>query len=92
MNYAKKIGTGALHPAKLCIRDRDATAVFNMLSGYSEPDRWNKLIVAPLWMKDRFLHLIAMEEEHAKKGPVSYTHLSSEIQSMISSRTEVLSS
>ena len=30
----------------------DATAVFNMLSGYSEPDRWNKLIVAPLWMKD----------------------------------------
>ena len=46
----------------------DATAVFNMLSGYSEPDRWNKLIVAPLWMKDRFLHLIAMEEEHAKKG------------------------
>ena len=46
----------------------DATAVFNMLSGYSEPDRWNKLVVAPLWMKDRFLHLIAMEEEHAKKG------------------------
>ena len=46
----------------------DATAVFNMLSGYSDPDRWNKLIVAPLWMKDRFLHLIAMEEEHAKKG------------------------
>ena len=46
----------------------DATAVFNMLSGYSEPDHWNKLVVAPLWMKDRFLHLIAMEEEHAKKG------------------------
>ena len=46
----------------------DATAVFNMLSGYSEPKRWNKLIVAPIWMKDRFLHLIAMEEEHAKKG------------------------
>lgn len=46
----------------------DATAVFNMLSGYSEPDSWNKLVVAPLWMKDRFLHLIAMEEEHARKG------------------------
>ena len=46
----------------------DATAVFNMLSGYSEPDHWNKLVVAPLWMKDRFLHLIAIEEEHAKKG------------------------
>ena len=46
----------------------DATAVFNMLSGYSEPERWNKLVVAPLWMRDRFLHLIAMEEENAKKG------------------------
>ena len=46
----------------------DATAVFNMLSGYSEPRSWNKLVVAPLWMKDRFLHLIQMEEEHARKG------------------------
>lgn len=46
----------------------DATAVFNMLSGYSEPSSWNKLVVAPLWMRDRFLHLIQMEEEHAKKG------------------------
>lgn len=33
----------------------DATAVFNMLSGYSEPKRWNRLIVAPIWMKDRFV-------------------------------------
>ena len=46
----------------------DATAVFNMLSGYSEPEHWNKLIVAPLWMRDRFLHMIAMEEERARKG------------------------
>lgn len=47
---------------------KDATAVFNMLSGYSEPDRWNKLVVAPLWMRNRFLHLIRMEEENVKKG------------------------
>ncbi len=46
----------------------DATAVFNMLSGYSEPGRWNKLIVAPLWMKDRFLFMIRMEQENAEKG------------------------
>lgn len=46
----------------------DATAVFNMLSGYSEPKRWNKLIVAPIWMKDRFLKLIDREAENAKKG------------------------
>ena len=46
----------------------DATAVFNMLSGYSEPRTWNKLVVAPIWMKDRFLHLIEMERENALKG------------------------
>ncbi|MGI6011336.1 MAG: RNA degradosome polyphosphate kinase [Ruminococcus sp.] len=46
----------------------DATAVFNMLSGYSEPSVWNKLVVAPLWMRDRFIHLIQMEAEHARKG------------------------
>ncbi|MDO4339399.1 MAG: RNA degradosome polyphosphate kinase [Eubacteriales bacterium] len=46
----------------------DATAVFNMLSGYSEPKRWNKLIVAPIWMKNRFLKLIEREAENAKKG------------------------
>ena len=46
----------------------DATAVFNMLSGYSEPKSWNKLIVAPLWMKNRFLKLIENEAENAKNG------------------------
>ena len=46
----------------------DATAVFNMLSGYSEPKSWNRLIVAPIWMKDRFLKMIEREAEHAKKG------------------------
>lgn len=46
----------------------DATAVFNMLSGYSEPRTWNKLSLAPLWMKDRFLYLIQREIKYAKEG------------------------
>jgi len=46
----------------------DATAVFNMLSGYSEPAGWNKLSLAPLWLKDRFLQLIGREKEHAQNG------------------------
>ena len=46
----------------------DATAVFNMLSGYSEPKRWNRLIVAPIWMKTRFLEMIEREVENVKKG------------------------
>ncbi len=46
----------------------DATAVFNMLSGYSEPLHWNKLSLAPLWLKDQFLYLIGRERDHAKAG------------------------
>nr|MBQ8252359.1 RNA degradosome polyphosphate kinase [Lachnospiraceae bacterium] len=46
----------------------DATAVFNMLSGYSEPKSWNRLSVAPLWLKDKFLYLIGREEENARVG------------------------
>jgi len=46
----------------------DATAVFNMLSGYSEPLFWNKLALAPLWLKDKFLYLIDREKKYAKEG------------------------
>lgn len=46
----------------------DATAVFNMLSGYSEPLSWNKLAVAPLWLKNKFLYWIEREKENAKQG------------------------
>ncbi len=46
----------------------DATAVFNMLSGYSEPPVWNKLAVAPIWLKNKFLSLIAREAENVRNG------------------------
>lgn len=50
----------------------DATAVFNMLSGYSEPLSWNKLTLAPLWLRDKFLELIHRETEHAKEGKTGH--------------------
>ncbi|MBD5454329.1 MAG: RNA degradosome polyphosphate kinase [Lachnospiraceae bacterium] len=46
----------------------DATAVFNMLSGYSEPRSWNKLSLAPLWLKDRLIYLIQRERDNALQG------------------------
>ncbi len=46
----------------------DATAVFNMLSGYSEPLSWNRLVVAPIWLRKKFLKLISRETKHAKEG------------------------
>ncbi len=50
----------------------DATAVFNMLSGYSEPLSWNKLVVAPIWLRKRFLKLIRREMKHAQEGREAY--------------------
>lgn len=46
----------------------DATAVFNMLSGYSEPLHWNKLSLAPLWLREKFLQLILRERDNALEG------------------------
>lgn len=53
-----------------CLRPigEDATAVFNMLSGYSEPLYWHKLCLAPYWLRDKFLSLIQRERDHALAG------------------------
>ena len=50
----------------------DATAVFNMLSGYSEPEKWYKLLVAPIWMKKSFLRLIEREKKNALAGKEAF--------------------
>ena len=39
-----------------------------MLSGYSEPLAWNRLSVAPLWLRGRFLRMIRREAENAAAG------------------------
>ncbi len=46
----------------------DASEFFNMLSGYSIPQSWNRLISAPIWMKDYFIKKIRREAENAKEG------------------------
>lgn len=46
----------------------DATAVFNMLSGYSEPLSWNRLVVAPIWLRKKFIKLIERETKNARAG------------------------
>jgi polyphosphate kinase len=46
----------------------DATSLFNLLTGYSAPARWNRLIVAPLGLHEAVLGLISRETEHARAG------------------------
>ena len=73
-------GTGNYHPitAKIytdlslftcdAALGRDATKVFNYLSGYAQPDNLESLAVSPLTLKDTLLERIAEEAEHALAG------------------------
>lgn len=46
----------------------DASEFFNMLSGFSIPTKWNRLVSAPIWMKDYFLKKIKREATNASEG------------------------
>lgn len=46
----------------------DASAFFNLLSGYSEPPVWNKLVMAPLGLRGKIYSLIDNEIALAKAG------------------------
>ena len=46
----------------------DVAAVFNELTGATHPDRYHKMLVAPVSMRPRFVELIGREAEHARSG------------------------
>ncbi len=45
----------------------DATDIFNYLTGYSSKEKYRKLMVAPLQLRDKFRELIHQEIVHHKK-------------------------
>jgi polyphosphate kinase len=47
---------------------RDVSAIFNTLSGYSEPPKLHKITMAPTQMRDRFIYMIRREAEYASEG------------------------
>lgn len=46
----------------------DASAFFNLLSGYSEPQVWNKLVMAPLGLREKIYALIDNEIAMVRAG------------------------
>ncbi len=46
---------------------RDVSDVFNVISGYSLPPRWGKLVCAPHDLRNAFLRLIDREIEHQRR-------------------------
>lgn len=46
----------------------DASAFFNLLSGYSEPPVWNKLVMAPLGLREKIYALIDNEIAMLRAG------------------------
>ena len=73
-------GTGNYHPITARIYTdlsfftcdtalgRDATKVFNYLSGYVQPQGLENLAIAPVTLKPRLLEMICAEAEHARAG------------------------
>lgn len=49
----------------------DASSLFNMLSGYSQISEMNKLYIAPINLRKKFLLLIKRQIENAKSGKKS---------------------
>lgn len=59
----------------------DASALFNMLSGYSTIDEMNKLYIAPTGLRKKFISLIKREEANAIKGKKA--HIIVKINSLV---------
>ena len=59
----------------------DASAFFNLLSGYGEPPVWNKLVMAPLGLREKIYALINNEIDMVKKGKEG--HIIAKMNSLI---------
>ncbi|MCI0446590.1 polyphosphate kinase 1 [bacterium] len=49
----------------------DASGFYNAITGYSDPPDFRKLAMAPIGLREKFLHLIHRETERARTGEYS---------------------
>lgn len=62
----------------------DASAFFNLLSGYSDPPVWDSFLVAPINLRERCVALIDREIQHVKNGENG--HIIAKMNSLLDSR------
>lgn len=62
----------------------DASAFFNLLSGYSDPPVWDSFLVAPINLRERCVALIDREIRHVKNGENG--HIIAKMNSLLDSR------
>ncbi|MBT0958605.1 RNA degradosome polyphosphate kinase [Alphaproteobacteria bacterium KMM 3653] len=86
-------GTGNYHPITArfytdvslftCdpVLGRDATKVFNFLSGYAKPVELENLSISPTTLKPKLIELIAAEADYARKGKPA--HIWAKMNSLI---------
>jgi polyphosphate kinase len=46
----------------------DVATLFNLITGYAEPPRWKRLVVAPFGLQERLVELVERETERAREG------------------------
>lgn len=62
----------------------DASAFFNLLSGYSDPPVWDSFLVAPINLRERCVALIDREIQHVKNRENG--HIIAKMNSLLDSR------
>src|SRR3546814_20355135 len=80
-------GTGNYHPVTAKIYTdisffscdpalgRDATRLFNYMTGYATPKAMEKIAFAPLTLREKLLQLIEDEIGHARAGQIGRAHV-----------------
>ena len=59
----------------------DLTELFNLLTGYTRPQKFHHLVLAPIGLREHFIALIRNETEHARAG--RFARIMAKVNSLI---------
>ena len=62
----------------------DATACFNAISGYSQPQEFHRIEMAPAGLRGKLLEMIEIEIQHKRQG--EHAHIVAKLNSLVDTR------